>query len=53
MYCYAAGQQTSTAKLPVFFQIFKKRVRWLSFNEDKTTTENAFSCDYFANEGNA
>ena len=45
-------QQTSTAKIPVFFQNCLKRVWWLKINENKITTENAFDCDYLGNGGN-
>ena len=39
MHSFAAAHQTSTAKLPIFFQKFKKRACRLSDNEIKPDTE--------------
>ena len=52
MYQFAATPQTSTEKLPVFFQNFQKTVQWLKVNESKISTENAFNRDYFRNGAN-
>ena len=42
MYQFAAAQQTSTEKLPAFFQKLYKTVRALRVNETKVTSRNAF-----------
>ena len=41
------AQQTSTAKLPVFFLKFKKRARALRVNETKPDTEDASNRNLF------
>ena len=46
MYQFGPSQQTTTAKAPLFFLKFKKRVHELSVNETKPDTENASNCNY-------
>ena len=50
MYYFAAAQQTSTAKLPAFFQKLKKTVRVLRVNEAKLTSRNTSIVNFFALE---
>ena len=50
MYKFASAQQTSTANLAAFFQIFKKTVRSPRVNETKATLRNAFIDNFFALE---
>ena len=45
-------QQTSTAKLPAFFQSFQTEERVLSVNKTKSTGKNAFNGDHLGPEGN-
>ena len=52
MYEFDAAQQTSTAKLPPFFQRFQTEVHPLKVNETKITSENAFNGYHFGTEGN-
>ena len=47
MHLFATAQQTSTAKLSVFFLNFKIRVVELKYNETKPDTENASNWDGF------
>ena len=47
MYKFAA-QQTSVAKMPAFFQKFKKTVRALRVDETKVTSRNTFFVNVFA-----
>ena len=51
MYQFVAAQQTSTTKLPAFFQKFKKTMRALSVNETKFTSRNTFIDNLFPLEG--
>ena len=44
--------QTSTAKLPAFFQRLQTTKRTLNVNDAKITNENAFNGDHFKSEGN-
>ena len=45
-------QQTSTTKLPAFFQRFKIEEHVLRVNKTKSTGENDFNGDNLGNEGN-
>ena len=50
--CYFVAQQTSSAKLPAFFQRFWTKVQAVKVNEANVTTEKIFSRDNFETENN-
>ena len=52
MYYFAAVQQTSTVKLPTFFQRFQAKVHVLRVNETKITIKNVANQDHFRTESN-
>ena len=52
MYYFAAAQQTSTVKLPAFFQKCQSEERVLRVNKSKITGENTFNGDHFEIQGN-
>ena len=45
-------QQTSTVKLPVFFQRFQTEEHILRVNKTNNTVENTFNGDHLGTEGN-
>ena len=51
MYYFAGAQQTSSTKLPAFFQKILKTVPALRVNETKATSRNAFIDNCFDLEG--
>ena len=51
MYQLGNAQETSTAKLPAFFQRFQIKEYILYVSKAKITNENAFNGDYFRTEG--
>ena len=52
MNLFAAAEQTSTAKLPAFYQRFQTEEATLWVKGAKITIENVFNGDLFRNEAN-
>ena len=48
---FAAAQQTSAAKLLLFYQRFQTKERALRVNQAKITGKNVFNGDHFRSEG--
>ena len=52
MYKFAAAQQTSTVKLPLFFFRFQCNDRFPRVNKSKITSKNTFDRYHFDFKGN-
>ena len=50
MYKFPAAQETTTTKLPAFFQKLKKTVHNLRISKTEITSRNAFTVNFFALE---